>query len=321
MRVREEKPEPAEHHFTREVTAGLRHVWETLPLRQVVGGIAVALLVVGFTETLIFSVIAALGEPPSFFGVFATIQGVGSIAGGVTAAAVLRRLGEMRLVGLGLALFAFADLCLIVPSLGVVLVAGPIAGVGVAWAIVGFTTALQTRTPLAIQGRVSAAADLTLSIAQTTSIATGALLSTVVDYRILFAVMAAVVVASASYLLDARGADPGSCDDGGVTELVPLRRNRDFVLYQSGGLLSTFGSGISGIAYPLLTLALTNSAAKTGYVGAVEFLPLVLLSAPAGVAADRFDRRRLMIAADAAGATALAVLGTAVLTGHATLSG
>lgn len=103
-----------------------------------------------------------------------------------------------------------------------------------------------------------------------------------------------------------------------MTEPVPLRRNRDFVLYQSGGLLSTFGSGISGIAYPLLTLALTHSAAKTGYIGAVEFLPLVLLSAPAGVAADRFDRRRLMIGADAAGATALALLGAAVLTGHAT---
>jgi MFS family permease len=102
-----------------------------------------------------------------------------------------------------------------------------------------------------------------------------------------------------------------------VTKLVPLRRNRDFLLFQSGSLLSTFGSGISGIAYPLLTLTVTGSAAKTGYVGAVEFTPLVLLSAPAGVAADRFDRRRLMIISDAAGATALAVLATAVLTGHA----
>ncbi|MGH3056505.1 MAG: MFS transporter, partial [Gaiellaceae bacterium] len=80
-----------------------------------------------------------------------------------------------------------------------------------------------------------------------------------------------------------------------MTELVPLRRNRDFLLYQSGGLLSAFGSGISGIAYPLLVLGLTGSAAKTGYVGAVEFLPLVLLSAPAGVAADRFDRKRLLL--------------------------
>jgi hypothetical protein len=102
-----------------------------------------------------------------------------------------------------------------------------------------------------------------------------------------------------------------------MTELVPLRRNRDFLLFQSGQLFSAFGSGISGIAYPLLTLALTGSAAKTGYVGAVEFAPLVLLSVPAGIAADRFDRRRLMIASDAAGATALAVLAAAVLTGHA----
>jgi MFS family permease len=208
MRVREEKPAPAEHHFLREVTAGLRHVWETLPLRQVVLGVAVALLVVGFAETLIFAVITALGKPPSFFGVFATIQGIGSIAGGVTAAAVLRRVGEVRLVGLGLALFAFADLCLIAPSLGVVLAAGPVAGIGVSWAIVGFSTALQTRTPLVIQGRVSAAADLTLSVAQATSIATGALLSTVVDYRILFAIMAAVVLASAGYLLTRREPTP-----------------------------------------------------------------------------------------------------------------
>jgi MFS family permease len=208
MRVREEKPEPPEQHFTQEVTAGLRHVWETLPLRQIVSGVAVALLVVGFSETLIFSVLAALGKPPTFFGVMATIQGVGAIAGGVSAAAVMRRVGEVRLVGMGLALFAVADLCLIAPSLGVVLVAGPIAGVGVAWAIVGFSTALQTRTPLAIQGRVSAAADLTLSIAQTTSIATGAILSTVVDYRILFVVMAAVVLASAGYLLSRREPTP-----------------------------------------------------------------------------------------------------------------
>jgi hypothetical protein len=129
---------------------------------------------------------------------------VGSIAGGVTAAAVLRRIGEVRLVGIGLALFALADLCLVVPSLGIVLAAGPVAGVGVAWAIVGFSTALQTRTPLAIQGRVSAAADLQLSLAQTTSIGTGALLSTFVDFRILFAVMAAVVLTSSGYLLTRR---------------------------------------------------------------------------------------------------------------------
>lgn len=99
--------------------------------------------------------------------------------------------------------------------------------------------------------------------------------------------------------------------------MTPLWRNRDFMLLQAGQLLSSFGSGISGIAYPLLALAVTGSAAKTGYVGAVEFAPIVLLSFPAGVAADRFDRRRLMIAADAVGALSLGVLAAAVLTHHA----
>jgi hypothetical protein len=103
-----------------------------------------------------------------------------------------------------------------------------------------------------------------------------------------------------------------------VTELLPLRRNRDFLLLQAGQLLSTFGAMMSGIAYPLLTLALTGSAAKAGYVGAVQFTPIVLLSAAAGVAADRFDRRKLMIASDAAGAAALASLAAAVLSHHAT---
>ena len=103
-----------------------------------------------------------------------------------------------------------------------------------------------------------------------------------------------------------------------MTELVPLRRNRDFVLYQAGQLLSAFGSNLSRFAYPLLTLALTGSAEKTGYVAAIEILPIVLLNAPAGVAADRFNRRRLMIGADVLGATVLAVLAVAVLTHHAT---
>jgi MFS family permease len=102
-----------------------------------------------------------------------------------------------------------------------------------------------------------------------------------------------------------------------VSEPLPLRRNREFVLFQTGQFFSAFGSGISGIAYPLLALYLTNSAAKTGYVGAVEFAPVVLFSAWAGVAADRFDRRWLMIAADVAGAAAVGVLAAAVLTGHA----
>jgi MFS family permease len=201
MHIREEKPHPPEHHFMHEVTRGIAHVWQTLPLRQIVIGTTIALLVVGFTETLIFSVIAHIGQKPSFFGVLATLQGVGAIAGGITAGPLVRRIGEVRSVGIGLALFGACGVLLALPSLPVVLLAFPVAGVGIAWLIVGFNTAVQTRTPLRIQGRVSAASEVSISLAQTTSIATGAALSTLVDYRILLLVMAAVVALSAIYLL------------------------------------------------------------------------------------------------------------------------
>jgi MFS family permease len=210
MRVVEEKPAPPEHHFLREVTAGIEHVWRTLPLRQIVIGTTIALLVVGFSETLIFSVIAHLGHKPSFFGVLATLQGVGAIAGGITAGTLVRRLGEVKIVGIGLALFGACAALLAVPSLPVVLLAFPVAGVGLSWLIVGFNTAVQTRTPLAIQGRVSAASEISISVAQTVSIATGAALSTAVDYRVLLVVMAAVVVASATYLVTRRHDSPAA---------------------------------------------------------------------------------------------------------------
>jgi len=204
IRVVEEKPEPSEQHFLGEVTAGIDHVWRTVPLRQMVFGTTLALLVVGFTETLIFTVIAHLGRQPSFFGVLGTLQGVGSIVGGVTAASLVRRVGELRTVGIGLSLFGACGTLLAVPSLAVVLLGFIVAGVGIVWAIVGFNTALQTRTPLAIQGRVSAASEISLTVAQTTSIATGAALSTIVDYRILLVAMSAVVIASSVYLVTRR---------------------------------------------------------------------------------------------------------------------
>ena len=99
----------------------------------------------------------------------------------------------------------------------------------------------------------------------------------------------------------------------------PLRRNRDFVLLQLGQLLSSFGSSLSSIAYPLLALAVTHSPAKAGYVSAMLFAPMLVFGLAAGLAADRYDRRRLMIASDIVGAGALATLGWAVIAGNASL--
>jgi len=80
--------------------------------------------------------------------------------------------------------------------------------------------------------------------------------------------------------------------------LVPLRHNRDFVLLQVGQTLSTIGSESTAIAYPLLVLAVTHSPAQAGIVGFARILPWALFGFVAGVAADRLNRKRIMIAAD-----------------------
>lgn len=78
----------------------------------------------------------------------------------------------------------------------------------------------------------------------------------------------------------------------------PLLRNRDYMLFWSGEALSELGSQTSTVVYPLLTLALTGSAAKAGIVGLAKWLPLAIFGIPAGALADRVDRKLLMISSD-----------------------
>ena len=86
----------------------------------------------------------------------------------------------------------------------------------------------------------------------------------------------------------------------------PLLRNRDFVLLWSGEALSELGSQASTVAFPLLVLSLTGSPAKAGVVGLAKWLPMTVAALPAGIVADRFDRKRLMIGSDAIRALLLA---------------
>jgi hypothetical protein len=94
---------------------------------------------------------------------------------------------------------------------------------------------------------------------------------------------------------------------------LPLHRNRDFMLLQMGRLLSSAGSQFSSIAYPLLVLAVTGSAARAGVVQFAGILPSAVFALPAGVMADHANRKWLMIAADAVRLVAIASLAAAIL--------
>ena len=120
LAVKEPKPAPREQHFLAEASMGIQHVRRTVALRRIIGATGVTMLVVGFSETLGFAVVAALGHAPSFLGVILTIQGIGAIAGGVTAARLVRRFGDGRVVGLGTLVFACASLLLTAPTLAIV---------------------------------------------------------------------------------------------------------------------------------------------------------------------------------------------------------
>jgi MFS family permease len=100
----------------------------------------------------------------------------------------------------------------------------------------------------------------------------------------------------------------------------PLRKNRDFILLQSGQVLSTIGSESTVIAYPLLALAMTHSPAKAGIVGFARVAPWGVFGLVAGLAVDRFPRKRMMIVSDVVRACALASIVVAVAVGRLTFA-
>jgi MFS family permease len=94
---------------------------------------------------------------------------------------------------------------------------------------------------------------------------------------------------------------------------------RDFRILLAGQVASALGTRISGVAMPVLALAVTHSATKTGIVEFSGTLPILLLTLYAGAAIDRYDRRRLMLACELARLVALASVGIGVAAGFVSL--
>ena len=72
---------------------------------------------------------------------------------------------------------------------------------------------------------------------------------------------------------------------------------RDFRLLWMGQLLSSLGSWLLVIAVPYRIFELTRSPALTGFAFVAESVPAMVIGPVAGVAVDRWDRRRTMMAA------------------------
>ena len=99
----------------------------------------------------------------------------------------------------------------------------------------------------------------------------------------------------------------------------PLWHNRDYLLLWSGQTISSIGSGVSELAFPLLVLALTHSPAQAGIASALRTLPYFIFTLPGGALIDRWNRKRVMILCDTGRAISMASIPVALVFGHLTL--
>ena len=100
----------------------------------------------------------------------------------------------------------------------------------------------------------------------------------------------------------------------GVRLLAPLKI-REFRLLWTGMALSLLGDGVLLVALAWQAYTLSDSPAAMSLVGVCLTLPQVALLLVGGVVADRFSRRRVMLAADAVRGACLAVLAALAVTG------
>src|SRR5262249_51061929 len=92
-----------------------------------------------------------------------------------------------------------------------------------------------------------------------------------------------------------------------VNLLAPLR-HRDFRLLWTGMTVSLLGDGVFLVAMTWQAYVLWNAPAALSILGIGMTIPTLACLLPAGVASDRFDRRRLMLVADTGRALVIATL-------------
>lgn len=95
--------------------------------------------------------------------------------------------------------------------------------------------------------------------------------------------------------------------------------NKKFILLWIGELISAIGSGITSFGLGVYVFQTTGSAAAMSLVTLLAFLPGLILSPIAGILADKYDRRLLMILGDSLSALGLVFILVVLLQGEAKL--
>jgi MFS family permease len=100
-----------------------------------------------------------------------------------------------------------------------------------------------------------------------------------------------------------------------IETIVPARLGRSFRWLLAATTITNVGDGVALAAGPLLVASLTRDPFLVSLALFMEYLPVLLFALIGGVAADRYDRRRMVIAANLGRALVLAVLVATIVNG------
>ncbi|MEQ4306255.1 MFS transporter [Plantactinospora sp. B6F1] len=124
-----------------------------------IGSVTIAMS--GLTTAAVYAVVTEdLDQPAAFVGVLSSGQGAGSLLGGLIVGRLLRI--SVPVGALGAVLFALGTLGRVIPWSPAAVACSVMVGIGLPWTLVAAVTAVQSRTPDTLLGRVSGSANTLL---------------------------------------------------------------------------------------------------------------------------------------------------------------
>ena len=101
--------------------------------------------------------------------------------------------------------------------------------------------------------------------------------------------------------------------------LVPavLRDEPQYRLLFGSQVLSVLGDRVTSVALPFAVLSIGGGVRDVALTSTAQFLPFVVLAVPAGVWADRWERKRILISSDSVRLVTQTIAAVLLLSGHA----
>ncbi|MEU9137725.1 MFS transporter [Streptomyces sp. NPDC048404] len=186
IRVREALHAPrARQMWTAGTAEGARYLRRHPALRSLVMTSGTTMVLAGVSSTATYAMLdAGLHRSPAFAGVLTSLQGLGSVVGGLAAGALMRRIPERAFSAAGLALFALGVLARATPWLPVTLGGSLLIGLGLPCPVIAALTAVQKYTPSELLGRVAATANTFVYAPTGLALLLGTGMVAVLDYRV-----------------------------------------------------------------------------------------------------------------------------------------